>query len=417
VVLQHEGQLVVEATRTAEGTTLQRHPLEQSEHVCAAVVTYVFRSQESLVLDDARTDPRFGGSTVVVDGGAQTTTLRQRGVRSVLCTPLVAQGKLSGILYLENNLQRGAFTAERLEVLRLLSAQMASALQNARLYRDIEAEVAERTGELRDKNEQLRNTLFELQSTQAQLLLSKKMADLGRLAAGVSHEVNSPLGALTSFADVVGRSVAQINKRLREHAQAMEACRADRRLMRALSALDRSVPDIELAVRQIGAITSRLAAFAGLDRVERQRADIRDGLRSTLELMRPQLGERIQVTCELEHVPKIICYPSELNQVWMNLLKNAGEALQNEGRIWIRTRLAGDRVRVEIEDDGPGVPADLLHSLFEFHFSRIERVHMGMGLKIAYTIVQKHGGTLTADSTGSGTRMIVTLPLAVAETP
>lgn len=328
----------------------------------------------------------------------------------MLCTPLVAQGKLCGILYLENNLQRGVFTADRLEVLRLLSTQMASALENARLYRGIEAEVVERTKELRDKNEQLQSTLSELQSTQAQLLQSKKMADLGWLAAGVSHEVNSPLGVLTSSADLIGRCVAQINERL-QHAEGMDVCRADRGLKRALDALAQSGPQVEQAVQRIAAITSSLAAFAGINRVEQRPADVRDGIRTTLDLMAPHLGDGIEVTAELQEVPKIVCYPSELNQLWMNLLKNAGEALQGKGRIWVRTRLAGDSVEVEIEDDGPGVPAHLLHSLFRFHFSQRERVHMGMGLKVAYTIVQKHGGTLTAARTGQGTCMTVSLPV------
>lgn len=410
LLLEQRGQLVVEATRTAstdrtEGsTTTARRSIERCEQVCAPVVHYVYRSQESLALDDARSDPRFG----------EDPTLQRRGVRSVLCTPLVAQGKLSGILYLENNLQCGVFTAERLEILRLLSAQMASALENARLYRGIEAEVVERTKELRDKNEQLQSTLSELQSAQARLLQSKKMADLGWLAAGVTHEVNSPLGVLASSADVIGRSVAQLNERLEQHAQALEVCRSDRRFGRAIDALAQSGPNIEQAVQRIAAITSRLAAFAGLDKVERRQADVRDGIRSTLDLMAPHLGDRIEVTAELHDVPKLVCYPSELNQVWMNLLKNAGEALEGTGRIWVRTRLVGDRVCVEIEDDGPGMPPDQLHALFDFRFSRRERVHMGMGLKVAYTIVQKHGGALTAASSGRGTCMTVTLPVAGA---
>ena len=102
---------------------MARQEVEQSEHVCAAVINYVYRSQESLVLDDPKNDPRF----------CTDPHLLRHGVKSVLCSPLVAQGKLSGILYLENNLQHGAFTAERLEILRLLSTQMAYALENARL--------------------------------------------------------------------------------------------------------------------------------------------------------------------------------------------------------------------------------------------------------------------------------------------
>ncbi len=139
--------------------------------------------------------------------------------------------------------------------------------------------------------------------------------------------------------------------------------------------------------------------------------DIRQGLRSALTLLTPQLGERIEVQAELEEVPEILCNPSDLNQVWMNLLKNAAEAIEVRGTIRVRTCAEGDRVRVEIEDDGRGMSPEQLASLFDFQFANSTRVHLGMGLKVAYAIVEQHGGTLSADSPGQGMRMVVLLPV------
>ncbi len=396
LVTEHEGELMIEAAQQDGQTAVMLQPVDQSEQVSAAVINYVHHSRESLVLADAAAESRFSGDPY----------LQSNKIKSVLCAPLVAQGKLSGILYLENNLGSGAFTPERLEMLRLLSTQMASALENAHLYQGIETEVAQRTEELRQKNEQLLHTLSELQSTQAQLIQSKKMADLGSLAAGVVHEVNTPLGVLTSSADVARRCIATISKTLEQD--------RGQRFNKALATLARTSDNIGEAVQRITEIAGSLASFAGLDHAQLRRADIRAGIQSALTLLSPQIGERIDVIAELDEIPQIVCFASDLNQVWMNLLRNACEAIDGTGTIWVRTGVDGDRVRVEIEDSGKGMSPEQIASLFDFHFSQRTRVHMGMGLNVAYVIVQKHRGTLTAANTGRGTLMTITLPVEMA---
>jgi len=143
------------------------------------MVNYVARTKDSLVLDDAMHQGNFTNQRYI----------QKFKVKSVLCAPLLNQGKLSGIVYLENNLTTGAFTSERLEVLQLLSGQAAIAIDNARLYNHLEQKVAERTQKLSD-------TLTQLKSTQNELIQSEKMAALGQLVAGIAHEINTPLGAI-----------------------------------------------------------------------------------------------------------------------------------------------------------------------------------------------------------------------------
>jgi len=201
LILKKEGNWLIEAEGNVnEGETklLQSIPIETEEEretplLSSAIVNYVTRLKQNVILDDACHQGNFTNDPYIIANQP----------KSILCTPLINQGKLSGILYLENNLTTNAFTSDRVELLRTLSAQAAISIENARLYQrledynqTLEQQVAERTEQLQHKNEQLAQTLQELKTTQDELIQSEKMAALGQLVAGIAHEINTPLGAI-----------------------------------------------------------------------------------------------------------------------------------------------------------------------------------------------------------------------------
>ncbi len=180
LILQTAGELVIEASGTVddeEVSVLQSLPI--ANRVATSVINYVSNAQETVVETDAAQSGNFTTDPYIQ--GNQT--------KSLLCAPLLNQGQLSGIVYLENNLTTGAFTTDRLEVLQLLSGQAAIAIDNARLYNNLEQKVSDRTQELK-------NTLDTLQATQNELIQSEKLAALGQLIANIAHEINTPLGAI-----------------------------------------------------------------------------------------------------------------------------------------------------------------------------------------------------------------------------
>lgn len=193
LILNVEGRLFIEASFNSQSDhsqVLQSQPI--AGQLPDSVINYVLRTQESVVLHQATQDSNFG-----LDAYIET-----HQPKSILCAPLLNQGQLSGILYLENNLTTGAFTADRLEILQLLSGQAAIAIDNARLYTNLEEKVAERTQELSQ-------ALEDLKLAQDGLIQSEKMAALGQLIAGVAHEINTPLGAIRSSIEYIANFLDQ----------------------------------------------------------------------------------------------------------------------------------------------------------------------------------------------------------------
>jgi predicted ATPase/signal transduction histidine kinase/tRNA A-37 threonylcarbamoyl transferase component Bud32 len=421
--------------------------LEYSEDVPITLINYVKRTMEIFVIDDAMTVNALVAEQYII----------RNQPKSLLCTPLINQNKLIGILYLENNLSTGAFTRDRVEVLKLLTTQAAVSLENAILYKNLaqankrleeyshnlEEKVAVRTSELNAKNQSLQQTLLELQLTQTQLIQSEKMSSLGQMVAGVAHEINNPInfihGNISHAIEYVQDLVNLLNIYQREYPNPSALIKdkmEEIELDFLMEDLPRILSSMNVGSSRIRKIILGLRNFSRLDEAEKKPVDIHEGIDNTLMIVQHRLKRSInhpliEVIKEYGQLPKVTCYAGQLNQVFMNILSNAIDALEeslltshqsaengktiDNPTIRIRTELVDNRiVRIQIADNGSGMTEAVKQKIFDpFFTTKPVGSGPGLGLSISYQIVvEKHKGLLTCNSTlGKGTEFVIEIPI------
>lgn len=243
----------------------------------------------------------------------------------------------------------------------------------------------------------------------AERVNAAKTATLGALAAGVAHELNTPMGALHSNHDLLKRALARLQHILAD--EVVEPSELDE-VRRIVKVLDGVLEANELAVTRMVQLVNSLRTFGRPDRATVDVIDVREPIDSAVALLAHEIRNRVTVDFAFAHERRIQCYPQELGQVFLNLLLNAVQSIRDTGRITIRTADAPDGLRIEIEDTGVGIPASHLERIFEPGFTtKGDRVGMGLGLLLTRQIVERHGGTIDVTSTpGHGTTFTVTLP-------
>jgi signal transduction histidine kinase len=271
----------------------------------------------------------------------------------------------------------------------------------------LEERVQERTRELSQKNEALEKALERLRETQDQLILQERMAALGNLVAGIAHELNTPIGAVRSSADVSARAVQRL--------EALMPDDIDRQPVERLFGLlrDNARTGMQAADR-LHRTVQNLKNFVRLDEADFQQADLHAGLDSTIDLLAHSLEAGVELVREYGDLPLVYCHPNELNQVFMSVLLNAVQAVDGSGRVGVRTYRDEASVYIQITDNGRGIPSDKLQHIFEPGFSSKEqRIGLGMGLSASYHIVRnRHQGFIRLESeVGRGTVVTIVLPL------
>ena len=574
IILEQSGQMFVEVSDTnlQDSATFQESILlENSSDIPVSIVKYVSRTQQPLVLSDAAKETIYQADTYI----------QSCQPKSILCAPILYQSKLIGIVYLENNLAVGAFTRDRLELLQMLTAQAAIALENARIYareqhksrqlaesleslqqfqvdlaqkeeqyrsifetvadglslieldsgkviaanpalsqifgysqeefvdlsppdyilpdylhlfaefqqtvtrrqefncqavirrkdgtlcdveiksnffeydgkphalvvnRDISdrkrAEKAVQTSEakLRQKAEDLEVILIKLQQTQAQLVQTEKISQLGQLVAGVAHEVNNPIGFISGNLHHVQEYIADLihlvnlyQENFPEPGAEIEREIESIDLEYLLADLPKTTASMKMGIDRIRDIMQSLRNYSRSDSLEKRAVDIHEGLETTLMILSHRLKAKhsrpaIKIIKHYGDLPKLSCHPGQINQVFMNLIANAIDALEERDKqrsieecdrhpssIAIRTyQAAAGLAVISIADNGGGIPELVRSRLFDpFFTTKPVGKGTGLGLSISHSIVvDRHGGRLSCISTpGEGAEFLIEIPV------
>lgn len=276
----------------------------------------------------------------------------------------------------------------------------------------LEQKVAARTEDLSRKNSELQDAIEKMQAMQQQLILSEKMASLGNLVAGVAHEVNNPVAAVNSAANVMELGLNKISAILQD-VGLVDEVNGNEQLKKTFRLLEQNNRVIVNGSQRVAQIVKSLRNFARLDEAELQKADLHQGIESTLALLHHQLKNKVEVIRDFGEIPEIDCYPNELNQVFMNLFVNASQAIKEKGSITIKTSAQDDDVFVQVSDTGSGIPPEKINKIFDPGFTtKGVGVGTGLGLSISYNIIKKHQGEIRVESElGEGTTFTLRLPV------
>jgi signal transduction histidine kinase len=262
-----------------------------------------------------------------------------------------------------------------------------------------------------------KEALNRLNSAQAQLISAGKMAALGNLVAGITHEINTPIGTINSATDIFNRGITKII-RILESDDGAENINNNKILKETIHILQQNIQNNVAATDRIVRVLESVKNFTRLDEAKLQKADIHKGIDSTLILIEHELKDRIKLIKDYGSIPEVLCYPGELNQMFMNLLVNAVQAIKAEGTITINTSLEDRHIKIRISDTGVGIAPEKLNHLFEPGFtSKQSRIQMRTGLYTSYNIVHKHQGEIHVYSeVGKGTTFTIVLPVNLEET-
>ncbi|MEH2328440.1 ATP-binding sensor histidine kinase [Nostoc sp.] len=392
-------------------TILDPQLLDTCQDIPRNIINYVKHTQETIVINNCQTEiPGVIGEYML-----------EYQPKSILCTPVINQGHLAGILYLENKLTSEVFTNERLQIINLLSSQTAISLENARLY------------------QQAGQALQDLQQAQLQIVQSEKMSALGNLVAGVAHEMNNPLGfiyaslqqAKPSFVDIVEHlklyqeSLPNPDDQIIGHAKEID-------LDYSLEDLPKIIDSMVMACDRLHNISTSLRTFSRADKDYKVQFNIHEGIDSTILILKHRLKANeqrpaIEVITDYGNLPQVECFPGQLNQVFMNILANAIDALDesntgrsfkeiksNPKRITIKTSLENEGVKIAIADNGQGMNESVMQKVFDHLFTtKGVGKGTGLGLAIARQIVEEtHNGKLSFNSVlGKGTEFVIEINL------
>jgi two-component system, NtrC family, sensor kinase len=368
----------------------------------------------------------FEKNLLVIDDVSQyPEPIHQKFLESIHCQSellflITTQSQRMGILICTHHVDQHAWSDREVEFLKAICDQLAIAISQADLYQQSQA-----------KSQQLEKTLKKLKETQSQVIQSEKMSSLGHLVAGIAHEINNPVNFIhgnITHAHQYTQDLLDLIQHYQETYPTPPAAIAqqieDIDLEFLQTDLPKTLSSMKMGTERIREIVKSLRNFSRIDEIGAKAVDIHEGIDSTLLILQNRLGKedgRNPIAIEKHYgtLPLIECFAGQLNQVFMNILANAMDALEEEpahpaGKITITTAIAADDgISIVIHDNGPGIPPEIQPKIFDpFFTTKPIGKGTGMGMSISYQIItETHGGTLTLHSTPeTGTSFTITIP-------
>lgn len=382
------------------------------------ITQWVIQHGERVIISDVTRDERIGNAN---------QEYQKAQIKSSLVVPAQANGRIYAILYLNQCSHIRYWSKNDQKLAQAVADQLAISIHQANLYAQTQLSAAENAA----KAKQLAETLLELQLTQAQLIQSEKMSSLGRMIAGLAHELNNPVSFIYGNIPYLENYVCNLIRVLKAYQLHYPESTAEIQQLSEEVELDFLVKDItkifnsmETGAERIQEIVKSLQHFSHLNEAPLKPVEIRAALESTLFVLHNQLGNGIRVMSHYEELPLVECYPQPLNQVFLSILTNAIEALSrwsdSNKIITVRTELLPDSpalepwVRIVIADNGPGICQEIQPKIFDpFFTTKDVGQGRGLGLAISYQIiVNQHQGRLECYSEkGLGAEFVIEIPV------
>jgi signal transduction histidine kinase len=384
------------------------------------------------------------GKVIIESITPDSEVMGSMGLSQVIISPFHGDNKdLNGILLGGISERKKGYYDEISEELipsfMVFTQQMNSLLQNFEAKRYLNEKVQRRTAEvvnqkkeievkndvLENQKEELQSMLESLKLTQSQLVQSEKMASLGQLVAGIAHEINNPVTFISAGVESLGTNLEEVRQVLdiyhritpenvKEKLKEIEELKNRIDYKQAIREINGLIESIKNGTYRTTQIVNGLRTFSRLDEDVLKVADINEGLESTLILLRNKYKNRIEIAREYGKLPPLECYPGQLNQVFMNILSNAIDAIEDTGIITISTEKSGGEIIISIRDNGKGMPEAIRKKIFDPFFTTKEvGSGTGLGLSISHGIIKKHKGNIRVISEpGEGSEFIISLPVS-----
>jgi len=384
---------------------------EKGDELCLAALKFVTRANRELLLNNPAEEGNFRYDPYVL----------QKKPKSILVLPLLQKGTLNGVLYLENSVSNDAFTPKRLRLLSLLSSQIAISIENAQFYAKLEYKVRDRTKELQERNQELQEALQMVKTVQEQMIQQEKLASLGLLTSGIAHELKNPLNFVINFSLLTREQIEELFEYLRKGGE------LDQELQNFEKDILSSLTKVDLHGRRADDIIKGMLSHAHQGSKAAEPVNIHHMIEEAYELAfqnfrkkEPNFQSALHKNFDPE-LKMITGFPWDLIRIFINIFDNAfyAQALLQKGdptfvpSIQVKTHLKDHKAILSIQDNGPGIPHEVIDKVFHpFFTTKPTGSGTGLGLSIAYDIITKqHQGTIAVTSAPGLTEFTITLPV------